>query len=365
MGLKITDISLHDFRSYPSFDLADIEDLTIFVGPNGAGKTNIIEAIQLLTSLNSFRSSRASELVRQGEGREHARAQISVTDGNRLLEIRMDIESNRRKYRLNDKTKRGKDLRGLLPAITFTPDDMEMIKGSDRFRRRELDLLGSQINANYYQILRDFEKIQQQKMRLLKDDHLEITPDMLAAVNEVFAKVAVQLTQYRSSLFTRLFPKIQDYYRQITNGMEELEGDYISICSESAEETVTHLSEIAQDEIRRKRSLIGPHLDRIELTINGMSAPIFASQGQQRSIVLSTKLAEADLVEELLDQHPILLLDDVMSELDGERRKALVKQLLQDKQTFITTANIQYFDQEMLERARIVELLGHGGSLSP
>lgn len=422
MGLQITSLELKNFRSYEHFLLEDIGELTIFVGANAAGKTNIIEAIQLITALNSFRSSKATELVRQiresapppalmdeahpasseaAEGTEGAEAEESkeckestgneestgvnesegadkgtdkenkaapqppmakvrgvATDGNRHLDLEMIIEGNRRRYLLNGKPKHTKDIRGTLPAITFTPDDLELIKGSNRFRRREIDQLGMQVNSNYGQILRDYEKVYKHKMQLLKDENHPLSPAMLGSLNVVFAKVATQLTNYRRSLFERMMPKVQAYYDQITEGREMVEGVYRIEGGPlpSLEEFERILDEIMHQEIERQRCLRGPHLDKIELFIDGMDASTFASQGQQRSVVLALKLAEAEIVEELLDQHPVLLLDDVMSELDGTRRQALVKQLLQDKQTFITTANIQYFDEEMLSCANIVEL---------
>ena len=251
---------------------------------------------------------------------------------------------------LNGKRKAAKELRGTLPSVSFTPDDLNLVKGSDRHRRRELDVLGSQLNANYFQLVRDYEKVLRQKNRLLKDG---AQLSLVKASNEVFSKVGEQLTSYREALFNRLVPHIAAHYGEIAGSREELTAEY----AKSWEGDIPLASAIdLYAEQRRGRALAGPHLDKVSFYIDGLDAQSFASQGQQRSIVLACKLAEAEVIEEMLGQLPILLLDDVMSELDESRREALVGERLKGKQTFITTANIDYFDSEMLESATVVEL---------
>ncbi len=372
MSLRITDIHLHNFRSYEDFRLEGIGDLTILAGPNAAGKTNAIEALQLLTATSSFRNATGTELVRRGEGT--ARISCSVTDGQRELDRALAISEGKRTYMLNGKRRRPKDLRGTLPSVTFTPDDLNLAKGSDRVRRHELDLVGSQVNANYYQIVRDYEKILRHKNRLLAD---EAPSALLDATNELFAKIGEQLTSYRRALFARLEPKIAAHYASISGGREPLTADYrASFETDGIEPEATHdiaasesvslptsvstlraaIEACQGDERRRHRALVGPHLDAVRISLDGLDSTKFASQGQQRSIVLSIKLAEAEVIEDILDQLPVLLLDDVMSELDAQRRAALVETLLEGKQAFITTAHVDYFDTEMLDRARLVEL---------
>lgn len=347
--LRITDIRLRNFRSYDELSLEGLGELTIFLGPNASGKTNAVEAVQLLTALVSFRNATAAELVKQGE--QQARAEATVTDGNRLLEVGLHLQADpaSRHYALNGKRRAAKDLRGTLPSVTFTPDDLNLVKGSDRHRRRELDVLGSQLNANYFQLVRDYEKVLRQKNRLLKE---EAPMPLLEAANEVFAKVGEQLTSYRAALFGRLVPHVATHYADISGSREKLGAEYMrSWEGESLADSID-----LRIEALRGRTLAGPHLDKVAFDVDGLDAHSFASQGQQRSIVLALKLAEAEVVEEMLGQLPVLLLDDVMSELDAMRREALVKDLLAGKQTFITTANIDYFDKSMLDRARIVEL---------
>lgn len=340
------------FRSYDNFDLHDIGDLTIFSGPNASGKTNAIEALQLLTALASFRNAKTSELIKKGK--QVGSASIHMTDGERQLDVSLHLQAEdatdghaSKQYVYNGKRRPSKDLRGILPSVTFTPDDLNLAKGSNRFRRRELDLLGSQVNANYYQIVHDYDKVLRQKNRLLKE---EAPMSLIEAADEIFQTVAKQLTNYRKSLFDKLVPAIAKHYESFGARNEKLATAYI----EGAKGDVSDRAITLSDEALAHKTLAGPHLHSINFYINDLLVQDFASQGQQRSLVLAMKLAESELIEEILQQLPVLLLDDVMSELDGGRRQALVKELLAGKQTFITTANIDYFAPEMLEKATVV-----------
>ena len=374
MPLRITNINFKNFRSYEEFSLSDLENLTVIVGQNAVGKTNIIEGIGLLTSLTSFRSATSAELLKNGT--DFGRIFIDVTDGNRQLRIELLIEKGKRSYKLNGKPKRITDLKGLITSVTFTPDDLELVKGSHGKRRRSIDILGSQLNKNYYQIAKDFEKVIRHKNKLLKDD---ASKELIDSINELLIKVGAQLVAYRSTFFQRLLERMGPLYSKITRSSEELTGSYtpswilendqqnkvldsqtpkkIEITKEEAIFQLSDsLKRLQSREISRNRTLIGPHRDHIDLFINGMNSLIFASQGQQRSIVLAWKLAEAQTIEDMTGQLPILLLDDVMSELDEVRRQSLVNFLSDEIQTFITTANINYFDEEILSRANVIKI---------
>ncbi len=313
------------------------------------------------------------------QGKQNARASIRLSSNSRQLDISLNLQNASsetkdsadfdaltptialtssftqtsktrpsRQYIYNGKKRPTKDLRGILPSVTFTPDDLNLAKGSNRYRRRELDLVGSQVNANYYQLVHDYEKVLRQKNRLLKE---EADMSLLEAADEVFKTVANQLTKYRKSLFSRIVPKITEHYEALATGKNEhLSARYVEGHSESDEE----LQPTLFDELQAHKALAGPHLHAINFYINSMLVQDFASQGQQRSVVLAIKLAESELIEEMLQQLPVLLLDDVMSELDEVRRQALVKELLTGKQAFITTANINYFEPEILKLAKIV-----------
>lgn len=381
MSLRIEQLTFRNFRNYGELHLADLGDITVLVGENAIGKTNIVEGVQLLTALTSFRHATAEQLIRHDC--ESARLGIEVTDGNRELSLDLTLDGKARKYRLNGKAKRPADLKGLVPSVMFTPDDLELVKGSMTGRRTALDTLGSQVNKNYYVVRRDYEKVIRHKNRLLKE---EADPALVEAMNEMVVTVGSQLACYRAALFARLQPHMAEKYRQISGGREvfsalyqpswEENGTPCRACcpippevgqharhgvptftrDEAREALARALHERAGEERRRGRSLVGPHGDGITFLLDGQDASLYGSQGQQRSIVLAYKLAEAAVIEELLEQKPVLLLDDVMSELDGRRREALVEAMERGSQTFITTANLAYFDKTMLNRSNMVEL---------
>lgn len=373
MGLCVKHISYRNFRNYEHLDLDDIGALTVFVGPNAVGKTNIVEGIQLLTAQASFKHPTAMQLIR--EGSDHARLLADLSDGERMLAFGLDLFEGKKKFSLNGKTKRAIDLKGVAPSVIFTPDDLQLAKGSMSRRRDAIDAMGSQVSRNHYKIRHDWDKILRQKNTLLKDG---ADPMLIESINDVIVACGAQLTCYRIALFLKLAKMMESYYTEISGSAERFEARYIPswegdggipaegdcvdrdaarACLRSALEG--HLFE----EVRRKRAMVGPQADRIEFCIDGRPVSVFASQGQQRTVVLAFKLAEVALIQDVLGQQPILLLDDVMSELDERRRRALVRFVSDDMQTFITTANLAYFDSDLIDRAKVIHLPVKGSDL--
>ena len=368
MMLRISSLELGDFRNYRRFRLSDIGDITLFVGPNAVGKTNIVEGIQLLTALTSFRHPKISHLIREGAQRAHAG--MHVTDGSRELDVEMTLAEGKRGYSLNGKAKRPVDLKGLVPSVVFTPDGLGIVKGGSSGRRAVLDALGSQLVASYYKVKHDYDEILRSKNRLLKT---ETDPTFLDSVDDMVVRVGAQLTCYRAALFARLMPHLVSHYASLSASADEVTARYLPSWEDDegkresfslevpsrdeARERIAAAIRARKDEERARRmSVVGPHADKIDFFIDGRNAAQFASQGQQRSIVLAEKLAEVSLVREMLGQSPVLLLDDVMSELDEGRREALIAHIGSDVQTFITTTNLSYFDGDIERRATIVSL---------
>jgi len=371
MGLTINRISLRNFRNYDLLVLKDIGLLTVFVGPNAVGKTNIIEAIQLVTSLNSFRNAPISQLVTWGEASFNIEAR--ETDGQREIDVCLLCEEGRRSYSSNGKPKKAAELRGLLPAVLFTPDDLDLIKGPQSTKRSAIDAIGVQLHANYHTVKKDYEKLIRHKNLLLKE---EPEPLLLQSIDELLVIIGSQFQCYRNALFRRMAPLIQEHYLEISQKKEDLSCSYtpfweeydpecckLSIFEreESQKNFKTLLEKREEDEKTRKISIVGPHADKLDFFINGKNANLYGSQGQQRSLVLAFKLAEVALFQEISHTQPILLLDDVMSELDGKRREALLELLAKDIQTFITTTTLDYFPKNILEKAKIVRLPLEGG----
>lgn len=368
MALHVESIHFHDFRSYHEVRLSQLGELVVLSGPNAAGKTNLIEGVQLLTALDSFRSAKAEQLIRLGS--ENAQLSAVFTDEQRHLDMGLIIDAQGRRYRLNGKNRPRRDLRGILPSIVFSPDDLQLVKGSPELRRRALDGLGEQVSRNYLTTKRDYDRLVRQKNHLLKE---EVPPSYLESVNEVLVRIGGQLFRYRMHILRLLDEIFPHEHACTTSGRgtasllyipsfrdEPLAVDEISRYEKSREEVEELFHEAIrsrqQEELSRRTSLVGPHRDKPAFLLDGRPAADFASQGQQRSLVIAYKLSELKLVEQVTGVKPLLLLDDVMSELDASRRATLVSSLEQVPQTFITTTNLDYFTPELLSWAQVIEL---------
>jgi len=374
MSLTIQELHFRNFRNYEELNLCGIEPITIFVGENAVGKTNIIEGIQLLSSLTSFKNQPLEYLIQDGKEESVLQAKTYEKETDRSLDISLRIKKGRRSYQLNGKAKRPSDLQGILPSVIFTPDDLHIIKGSGSIRRNALDSLGCQLSKNHTCIKKDFETTLKQKNQLLKENY---SPVLLESLNEVFAKCSAQLTCYRMALIRKINPYIDELYKNLSGSKEKLTVQYIpswekdEIVNWSTQEK-TDIEEVSPQDAReflitclkknfpqekiRQHALYGAQADKIDFFLNGKNAVDFASQGQQRSIVLAVKLAEVTLIEEVLQQRPILLLDDVMSELDKNRRDALIACVQDSTQVFITTTNLSYFERSLLSSVKPIQL---------
>lgn len=371
MGLSIERITCRDFRSYEQFELDGIGGLTLIVGPNAVGKTNLLEGIQLITACSSFRNPSPGHLVRDGQQAGMFSARL-VGDG-RSLETDLRVSRETRSFFVNGKKKRPRDIRGTLPSVLFSPEDLELAKGSQGYKRAQIDLLGAQLSANYHAVRKDYEKILRQKNRYLKEN---VAPLYLQSINEVVASIGSQLYRLRCDLLSALSPYLRECYAQISGGKETVEIAYVPSwlrksfdldrrpCLEPASRSAAQeclakaMERSAVKEHERRMSLFGPQLDMIEFYLDGRNVQQFASQGQQRTLVLAFKMAQVSLIAERLGQNPVLLLDDVMSELDSARRDALLSLISGNVQTFVTATNAEAVSPELAATARIVRIGG-------
>lgn len=363
--MRIESLELKDFRNYETLHLEPGRALTVLVGPNAVGKTTVIEALQLVTSTLSFRRPKCEDLVRW-EAAE-ARVSMRARRGGRRLETTMDVtQDGKRIYTVNGQVKkRLSDVAGLLPSVVFTPDDLDMVKGPSEKRRASIDDLGEQISATYGSLRRDYAKVVRQRNALLREGGQEAHS---AVWEERLVALGSSLLAHRERLLARVMASASVAYADMAGG-EALTWTYADRCGLAPERepgTLTQheaavgmraaLDRRRDEERRRLVTLVGPHRDDIVFSVGGREARVYASQGQQRTVALAWKLAEVQVVHDVLRRRPILLLDDVMSELDADRRAALSSLVTADTQTFVTTTNIGYFSPELLEGATIVEL---------
>ena len=359
MSFLIESLELQDFRSYEQARVCFGRDLTILTGSNASGKTNCIEALQLLSEGDSFRTTSWRDLIRWGSDR--ARVVLQASDQGRARTVQLDVEEGRRRYQVNGKAIRSAaTLTGVLPCVLFTPVDLRLVRDSAAQRRDELDELGSQIAGGYLRLRQEYKKIVQQRNRLLKDEQWD--GPVFEAWTERLIEVGVALVQRRLALFGQLRPALIAAYQGIDPSCA-LEVRYVASWAggadgqhPDADALRRALAASTDAERARHTTTVGPHHDDLEFMLGGQGARSFASQGQQRSIALATKIAEIDVITELCGTRPLLLLDDVMSELDEQRRAALTEYVGTVAQTVITTANIDYFRPELLDRATCIDV---------
>lgn len=362
MGLTVTRLELRDFRSYRKFEIEPDSRLTVLVGSNAAGKTNVIEALQLVTAGDSFRRPQWSELVRWGA--HEASVLLKAEGDNRVLETGLTVrESGRRVYRVNGKIRRKiSEFAGIIPCVTFTPDDLRIVKDSADRRRGAIDGVGDQLSPAYLTVRLEYERIVRQRNAILKD--AQRNRDVLDALTERLVVKGVAFMGHRHRLFDRVAAKMSDIYETLAPG-ERLLATYVPSWCRTNEETSNRdpiesmreaLRKTESEEKARGLTLVGPHRDEVIFSINKREARSFASQGQMRTIALAWKLAEVAVVTDIAGQAPILLLDDVMSELDEARRHALTSFVGEAAQTVMTTTNLGYFEKELVSRAKVVSI---------
>ena len=390
MSLVIKELRILNFRNHRSFYIHEPRRLIIITGKNATGKTNIIEAVQLVTMLESFRNPTWSSVVRKRnddpESLESSENPTTVRalflQNERSLEIQMDIEEGRRIYTCNGKKKNKLDLIGLVPSVIFIPDDLALVKDSAEVRRKLIDDIGQQLSPTYLRILDDYQKTVKQRNVVLKEYcELRQNTPLLESWDENLIVLGALLFTHRVRLYKRYMEKVAGFYRQFTEN-EEFSSRYIPsffglsdnsdplvpddrytddmLVKLQKNEVENHLRDSLEKnrekEYIRQKTLVGPHRDEIMFYINGLEARKYASQGQQRSIALALKLGQLALIREINGNEPILLLDDVMSELDEDRREALIKAIEGQIQTIITATDLSFFSEKLLEHAQIIEL---------
>lgn len=392
--MHVTTLSLRDFRTYDRLDLALEPGTTLFYGPNAAGKTTILEALFYLATTRSPRAGADRELVRwdaQGDigTPPFARLVCDVrrSDGKIRLEVvvqrRADDEgqltgASLKTVRIDRKAVRALDLVGNLRVVLFTPADLALVTGAPSERRRYIDVTLSQLNGRYVRTLSHYQKVVQQRNSLLRAWRERRRPvrgadDELAFWDRELTLSGAYVLRERLLAVAELNTLIGPIFEQVTAGTTPLQAAYQSTVAglvgtpdERAIEAafLAHLARLRDDEIGRGQTLIGPHRDDLLLSMGHISVGTYGSRGQQRSATLALKLGEAELMRARAGDAPVLLLDDLLSELDAQRRSHLLTVLTRpDQQTLVTATGMEDFDAEFLARARKIRV--EGGRLYP
>ena len=332
--------------------------LNIIIGNNAQGKTNILESIYLLSSTKSFLSVYDKNLIKNGEKFAIVKGDIEIDGTNKTLEIIINDKGKVVKINSNE-IKKLSDYIFNLKVIVFSPDSMRMLKESPSVRRKFLNIELSQLFPSYLKILTDFNKLLKQRNEYLKIARFsKVDYDYLSVLNVKFAKLSVSLFNYRKRFIEEVNKIIDSIYCSIS-GFEGLEVRFSSNIVNEEDNSVSddYICKKLNDNLERDLSLglttIGPHRDDFQLYLNDNDLSVYGSQGQNRMALLSLKIAEVQIFKNYTEMDPILLFDDIFSELDLLKRNNLVKYLLNTSQTIITTTDINNIDKRLVDKANI------------
>ncbi len=377
--MYIKKLQLKNFRNYSDLDVEFFKNKILFIGRNAKGKTNLLEAVFYLSSLNSFRAKSDLELIKWNEEFCSIKAQINKFDINSELEINL-ASQGRKKLKVDGIFKnKFSEFISNISTVCFTASDLLLLRGTPENRRRWLDLAICQIFPAYIERLNKYNKIKTQKNNYLKNLKTRLNADVsfLDVLNKQLSVAGSNLIFIRLNFLYEL-QKIAFLKHKQISGSENLSIFYNSSvtgginCTEKFSYNIEYilenfkqkLEEKKQEEIIKMQSLAGPHRDDIAYFINDIEAKKFASQGQQRTVVLSLKLAELELIKEKINTNAILLLDDVLAELDNARQNFLLEAIGNDTQTIITSVDTLHFKQEYLKDVEIFEIKDNNYLLS-
>lgn len=362
--MRLKRLELYGFRNYEALVLDVQAGVNILTGPNAQGKTNLLEAIHVLALTRSHRTSVDRELI--GWDRESARLKADVERRYGNLSLELELTPRGKKAKVNGLEQRKlSGFVGRLNVVLFAPEDLDIVKGSPGVRRRFMDLEIGQVHPGYLHDLLQYNRVLQQRNRLLRTADPDRTPDAVLDVwNEQLATYGVRMMRRRERFIRHLQRLAGEIHAEVTRGAETLSvvykpsfGDAEQVAGQDDsslfEQFMLKLTQGKDQEFRRGATLVGPHRDDVSLLIDGRDAQSYGSQGQQRTAALSLKLAELELMREEIGEYPLLLLDDVLSELDPARQTRLIETFHSRVQTFITTTSLDSVNMSRLKDAAI------------
>ena len=329
----IKKLNLKNFRNYENQEINFCKNINIFYGENAQGKTNIIEAIYMSSIGKSFRAKKDREMINLDS--QNASVEINYQKKDREGKIKIDLGNKKLIYLNGIKIKKLSELLGNINVVIFTPDDINILKGSPQNRRRFLDIMISQLRPNYMYNLNSYLKTLEQRNNYLRQIREENKDENLLDIwDEKLAEYDYIIYKYRNEFIEKIKKKIKNIHSEITNNKEDIELIYTTECT-SKENILNLLKQRRKLDIIKGYTTKGIHRDDFYININGKRLDVYGSQGQHRTAILSLKLAELNIIYDDIGEYPILLLDDFMSELDESRRKSFLEKM-KNAQVIIT-----------------------------
>ena len=361
--MNIERLQLTNYRNYESLSLEFSPKINVFIGENAQGKTNVMESLYVLAMAKSHRTSNDKDLIRWEEDYGKIEGVIAKRYGPLPIELTISKKGKKGKINHLEQTKLSNYV-GQMNVVMFAPEDLNVVKGSPQIRRRFIDMEIGQISPTYLHDLLTYQKILKQRNTLLKSNQGKkafANDVMFDVYTEQYIAAAVQIIQKRFQFMELLQRWAEPIHFGISRELEKLEIKYKTVSgllsTWTTEEMKTYLKqkldEVKIREIERGVSLVGPHRDDLQFFVNGYDVQVFGSQGQQRTTALSLKLAEIELIKQETKEAPILLLDDVLSELDDYRQTHLLNTIQGEVQTFVTTTNVDGINHETIKNAKM------------
>ena len=352
--MYVETLALRNFRNYEALDIIFSDKINILYGDNAQGKTNILESIYLSATTRSHKRAKEKDIIRFGEEESHIRLNIKKRDVGHRIDVHLKKIGNKGIAIDGIPIKKSTELFGLINIIIFSPEDLSVVKSSPGERRRFMDMEICQLSRIYYSNLSKYNKILDQRNNTLKQiAYRNGDEDVLDVWDDQLVDVGSSIIKERQNFINMLNEVIKEIHKNLTSEGEEIELKYEpNVESENFGEV---LKEKRNIDIKNTTTMSGPHRDDFGIFINNVDVRKYGSQGQQRTAALSLKLAEIELVKKIINDNPILLLDDVMSELDSKRREALLNSI-KDIQTIITCTGYDDFIKQRINVDKIYKI---------
>lgn len=358
----VKQLKLKNFRNYETLNINLHKSLNIIIGDNAQGKTNILESIFFGCFGKSFRTNNDKELILMDKVFNYSKLIVQKKHVELNIEYRIHEKLNKEIKINNNSMKRLSDILGNIYVVLFSPEDLSLVKGSPSIRRNFINRELSNLNRKYYKVLVDYNKVKSQRNKLLKN-YNSSQKTILEVYDEQLIEKGSSVFFMRRNFLEKLNQISKEIHKVLTDANETLEIEYlpnINIRSDFNYDTIkerfkNHLLSRRQREMKLGYTCVGPHKDDFKLLINDKDVHKYGSQGQQRTTALSLKMSEIKLIENLTGELPILLLDDVFSELDYKRQSRLLK-IFENTQTIITSTNFDKILKEQINSYKLIKI---------